>query len=100
MGFVRRFTVEEKLIDFQIQRLIEAAIDSFPHEECKSCECFLGYLAHLEMDSDESGKELISKYTQDRRKVHSCLGCDPCPPANQYAKYLRDNQSMGQNPSE
>jgi hypothetical protein len=25
----------------------------------------------------------------ERERVHSCLGCDPCPPADLFAQYLR-----------
>ena len=29
----------------EIQTLLKAAEDSFPHGACNTCECFLGYLA-------------------------------------------------------
>ena len=77
-----------KLTIDQTKKLIEEAIASFPHEDCSTCECFLGYLTQLELDTDEHFKNLFSLYKPDRSLVHSCLGCDPCPPADAFAKYL------------
>lgn len=89
-----------KLSDFQVHSIIENAIESFPHEECISCECFLGYITQLEMDSDETARGFILQFKIERNEIHSCLGCDPCPPGDQYAEYLRDAQSMEQIPGE
>jgi hypothetical protein len=82
----------KKLSNLQAQSLIENVITTLPQEECISCECFLGYITQLEMDADESARGLIQQYRFERRNVHSCLGCDPCPPGDQYGKYLRDAQ--------
>jgi hypothetical protein len=73
----------------KIQALVQEVETSFPHGDCYTCECYLGYLTRLEMDA---GKELRSWFTQfkpDKTLTHSCLGCDPCPPADAFANYLR-----------
>lgn len=82
----------ERLSRSQMLLLIEDAIESFPHEECAACECFLGYISQLELDSGGVTPDLVRQYKPDRKEVHSCLGCDPCPPADHFAKYLRENR--------
>jgi hypothetical protein len=84
--------VVEKLTNSQVQTLILNAIESFPHKECNTCECFLGYITQLEMDSDSSGRGYILQYQQNQ-EVHSCMGCDPCPPGDHFADYLRETRS-------
>jgi hypothetical protein len=76
----------------EVQALLQAAVDSFPHGECKPCECFLGYLAQLRIDSDSAGKDLFTPYKVDRASIHRCLGCDPCPPGELYAEYMQKKQ--------
>jgi len=73
----------------QIQTLLKETEGSFPHEDCYTCECFLGYVTQLELDTDEPLQPLLSAYKPDKRLIHSCLGCDPCPPADAYANYLQ-----------
>jgi len=50
----------------ELQTLLQAAEDSFPHGECKPCECLLGYIAQLRIDSDSAGKDLFIPYKVDR----------------------------------
>jgi hypothetical protein len=75
----------------QVRRLLDQARQSFPHEACLTCECFLGYLAQLAIDSGEEGGSLLAEMKIARARTHSCLGCDPCPPANLFAIYLQDS---------
>ena len=83
----------EKLISVsKVKILLDDAIETFPHDECKTCECFLGYVTQLTMESDESSRQLLDKFKPNREDIHSCLGCDPCPPGDHYAQYLRDNR--------
>lgn len=76
----------------QVKALIANAIEAFPNDECASCECFLGYVTQLEYESDQTGQEFLKKHKPGREETHSCLGCDPCPPGDHYAQYLRDNR--------
>ncbi len=74
----------------QVSTLVENAIAGFPHEACTTCECYLGYLAQLESASGQDGRLFLEGHKPDRNEVHTCLGCDPCPPGDHYAAYLRD----------
>ena len=77
-----------KLTSGQVKTLLDETLASFPHEDCYTCECFLGYLTRLELDADEHGRAIFSQYKPERNLVHSCMGCDPCPPADAFAKYM------------
>jgi hypothetical protein len=76
----------------EIQALLQAAEDSFPHGTCNTCECFLGYLAQLRIDSDPADKDLFAPFKVRRKDMHKCLGCDPCPPGDLYAEYMLKKQ--------
>lgn len=76
----------------EVKTLIENAEEAFPHNECYTCECFLGYVTHLSAKSDEGGKQILKDYRPHRENIHSCMGCDPCPPGDLYAEYLRANK--------
>lgn len=77
----------------QVQDLLKKAEESFPHGACLTCECFLGYLAQLRIDSDAQCKEAFAPYKIKREDIHSCLGCDPCPPGDLYAGYMKQKQN-------
>jgi len=79
----------QKLHRQQLERLLEQAREAFPHETCLTCECFLGYVAQLGIDADEDVAALLAEMGIERERTHSCLGCDPCPPADLFANYLR-----------
>ena len=81
-----------KLTRDEVQAFLAVAADSFPHAACLTCECFLGYVVRLRLDSDESSRDLIDEYRVERINMHGCLGCDPCPPGDSYADYIRKNQ--------
>ena len=81
-----------KLTRQEVQTFLAKAADSFPHVACLSCECFLGYVMRLRLDSDENSQDLIREYQLERKSMHNCLGCEPCPPGDLYAKYIRMEQ--------
>jgi hypothetical protein len=82
----------QKLTRQEVQIFLEEAADSFPHGACLTCECFLGYVIRLRVDSDKTSQDLIGGYQVERKSMHSCLGCDPCPPGDLYAEYIRKKQ--------
>jgi len=84
-----------KLTRQEVQIFLEEAADSFPHDACLTCECFLGYVTRLRVDSDETSQDLINEYQVERKNMHSCLGCDPCPPGDMYAEYNRKKAQSG-----
>jgi predicted HD superfamily hydrolase involved in NAD metabolism len=73
----------------QITTLINQTVDSFSHSECQTCECFLGYVTQLDIAADPIGKAYLKALKPDRSEIHSCLGCDPCSPGDQFAAHLR-----------
>lgn len=75
-----------------VKTILEETVDSFPHEFCLTCECFLGLAAQLRVDADAVGKELLAPFKVERHNVHTCLGCDPCPPGDRYAAYMREKR--------
>jgi len=81
-----------KLPRTETQTLLHAAEESFPHDLCNTCECFLGYLAQLRIDSDPADKDLFVPFKVDRKDMHKCLGCEPCPPGELYAGYMMKKQ--------
>jgi len=85
----------KKLAHDEIRILLNQARQSFPHDECLTCECFLGYLARLGMDAGEEVHSLFHEIGIDYRHAHSCMGCDPCPPADLFADYLRGQADSG-----
>ena len=76
-----------------IVRELEAAL---PHDECRSCECLQGYLTQLHLDAPEDAGTLLRPWLAARGEMHGCLGCDPCPPGDQFAAYLRGPNSSRQ----
>ena len=81
-----------KLTRQEVQKFLDVAVVSFPHDACLTCECFLGYIMQLHLDADADGRELLARYQVDRNSMHSCLGCDPCPPGDLYALYIRNKK--------
>ena len=82
----------DKLKVEDIRGLMEEAEASFPHEACRTCECFLGYAAKLRVDGGKEARLELAVYKVDRDEMHSCLGCDPCPPGDLYAAYVKKTQ--------
>ena len=58
-------------------------------EACWSCECLQGFLTQLELDATEEAKMFLEVYKVRPERLHGCLGCEPCPPADLFATYLR-----------
>jgi hypothetical protein len=81
-----------KLTPVQVESLLNEAAESFPHESCLACECFLGLVAQFRIDGEHECKDLLNVYKIERNNIHSCLGCEPCPPGNLFAAYMRKKQ--------
>jgi hypothetical protein len=80
---------EDRLSINQISKIINKAESSYRHEECATCECYLGFLTQLEIDADQEGRQFLKDFMPHREEIHACLGCDPCPPGILYTDYLR-----------
>lgn len=81
-----------KLPREKTQTLLREVEESFPHGLCNTCECFLGYLAQLRIDSDPADKDLFIPFKVKREDMHKCLGCEPCPPGELYARYAKEKR--------
>lgn len=86
--------MDTKLTHKEVQKFLSVASDSFPHDACLTCECFLGYVTRLRIASDKDSREIFAQYQVERNNIHSCLGCDPCPPGDLYAEYIRNKKSQ------
>jgi hypothetical protein len=84
-----RGTVAKKLSRDEVRALLEHARQSFPHDDCLTCECFLAYVAQLGIDAGEEINSLFDEMGVDYHHAHGCMGCDPCRPADLFADYLR-----------
>lgn len=78
----------------ELQDLVRAGEDSIAHGTCYTCECFLGYLAQLRIDSDPADRDMLLPFHVERSEIHRCIGCDPCPPGDLYAAYLKKKQNL------
>ena len=76
----------------ELQTMLHRAEEQFQHGACNTCECFLGYIAQLRIDSDSANKDLFVPFKVRREDMHHCLGCDPCPPGDLYAEYVKKKQ--------
>ena len=74
-----------------VESRLAAAEKSFPHAACFTCECFLGLVVRLRIDSGPDARPLLDRYKVDRANIHACLGCDPCPPGDCYAAYVKEH---------
>ena len=83
-----------KLTREQVSGWIQKAEDNFRHEDCATCECYLGFLAQMEIDGDQEARDYLSKHKPARDEIHACLGCDPCPPGILYSDYLRKRSDL------
>ena len=73
-----------------IKQILSRLRDYLPRDECWTCECLQGYLTQLEIDAtDPASRKAIEDVRIPNSRLHSCLGCDPCPPADQFALYLQ-----------
>jgi len=67
------------------------------HEQCRTCDCLQGLLTQLERDADEDVTDLTGGMKVAASEMHGCLGCDPCPPGEAFAEYLRRCARCGNN---
>jgi hypothetical protein len=81
------------LTSTQVETILTETAASFPQDSCLTCECFLGLVMQLGLDADTDCQPLLAQYKVPRKEIHNCLGCDPCPPGNSYAKYIRFKQA-------
>ena len=62
---------------------------SLDEERCTTCDCLQGALTQMELDGEDGVARLIGPHKVGRDRMHHCLGCDPCPPAEALSDYIR-----------
>ena len=72
----------------EAQRLLNELERAAEREACWSCQCLQGFITQLELDAAEDSKPFLETYEVRRERLHGCLGCHPCPPAELYTQYL------------
>lgn len=73
----------------QVRKLLGQLELAATREACWSCECLQGYITQLELDASDEAKPLLETYEVRPERLHGCLGCEPCPPAEVFAAHLK-----------
>ena len=61
--------------------LVENLRASMCRDECRDCECLQGVLVQIEIETAGDVSSITGPLKVPPAQMHSCLGCDPCPPA-------------------
>ena len=72
-----------------VERMVGGTVAEFPRVECRTCDCFQGFLTQLEIDAAEDVSDVTWPHKVAKDEMHGCLGCDPCPPGAAFAEYLK-----------
>jgi hypothetical protein len=75
-----------------VRALVDDALMDLPRKECRTCDCFLGFLTQLELDAEDDVRDITSPLRVPKSEMHGCLGCNPCPPGAAFARYLEGMQ--------
>lgn len=73
-----------RLTAAEVRSCLDRLTSALPHDACHTCECFQGFLVQLSINAESEAESLIAPQRVGRSTLHSCLGCDPCPPGDQY----------------
>ncbi len=84
--------MERKLGQCDVKSIV-GRLETPKQEVCWSCECMQGLLTQLQLDGDQEATAFIGSLTVPSASLFGCLGCDPCPPADEYAQYVRGRQA-------
>ena len=73
----------------QVRTLLSQLESAALQEACWSCECLQGYITQLELDAVEEARFLLETYEVRPERLHGCLGCEPCMPAEVFTALLK-----------
>ena len=73
----------------QVRKLMGQLELAATREACWSCECLQGFITQIELNAPADAKLLLETYEVRPERLHGCLGCEPCPPAEAFAAYLK-----------
>jgi hypothetical protein len=74
----------------KIEKHCKIIRESAMKNDCWTCDCLQGYVMQLLIDLEKEAVTELKKLLQDRKLLHSCLGCDPCPPGELFTEYLKN----------
>lgn len=74
------------------KRILDDLLPHLPREECRTCDCFQGFLTQLDIDATDAIENLVGPLRASREDMHGCLGCDPCPPGAAFTEYLKKHR--------
>lgn len=84
----------DKKLKEEITALLCSLQNSIIRDECRTCECLQGFIAQLELDySEKLMNDLVNDLKCQDDKLHKCLGCNPCSPADIYIEYLKKKKT-------
>lgn len=86
---VRSDGMTEDLTRDDVAGVVRDTAASLPRHECRTCDCFQGFLTQLELDSGADVSDITGPWKVVRGEMHGCLGCDPCPPGAAFAEYQK-----------
>jgi hypothetical protein len=81
--------MEQSLTAKEAEAFLARLKESIIKEECWSCDCLQGFIVQIELDATEDVTHLTAPFVVPKEKMHTCLGCDPCPPGAIYSHYIR-----------
>ena len=81
--------VEKPLVAGQVRKLLAQLELAATREACWSCEGLQAIIRQLELDSAAEARFLLETYEVRPERLHGCLGCEPCPPAEVFAAHLK-----------
>lgn len=82
-----------------VRALVQELENGVVRPECLTCDCFQGLLTQLELDCLEDISDMIGRLKKPTEKMHSCLGCNPCPGGALFAQYLKSKKDSKNNTS-
>jgi hypothetical protein len=85
--------MDRKLSFDDVKNILEKLKESVIGPECWSCDCFQGFLTELELDARNDVTELTDPLIVPTSEMHGWLACDPCPPGEEFSKYIQENQN-------
>ncbi len=72
-------------IDKYCKKIRESAIKN----DCWTCDCLQGFITQLLLDLEKDDVSELKELIKEKSLLHSCLGCDPCPPGELFTEYLK-----------
>ncbi|MBL7071101.1 MAG: hypothetical protein ISS26_02880 [Candidatus Omnitrophica bacterium] len=66
----------------------------YKEEKCRTCDCFQAALTQFELDGGDKVKNKLNNMKVFKDRMHSCLGCDPCPPGEIFSSYLKTKKKL------